>query len=257
MNGKHLLSALALCALAICAFAAANASAEGLTATTCVKNPVGSPRFTDSHCETEGFGEYTTEDLQLNETTETEGDSVGKVELTHVVFGIAVITTCEKAHTTGDIKNITEGTLMRVHGTLEIDLSECHAIVKGNPAKTCTIKDLNSGKTGTILTFPLTFISGSEHNITVTPIAEEMKGPFAKIELKNETGTCPAGLTNTVTTITGTAVGTTNTTKASHMTFSGKVGGGLKANGAVAELHMTLRTYMKGQPENTIGIETR
>jgi hypothetical protein len=254
------IGALVLCALSICAFAAASASAEGLTAVTCVKNAPGEPRFEDPHCEKEKpvTGEYATKDIELNNTTEAEGDAVGKSELGATLFGVAAIVTCEKAHTTGDVKNITEGTLMRVHGTVEIDYQECHAIVKGNPAKTCEIKDLNSGKTGTILTFPLTYItSEKEHNITVTPIAEEMKGPFAKFELKNETAKCPAALTNVVVTVTGTAVGTASTTKASHQTFSGTVGGGLKANGATAEYNGTNIGYMKGEPTGTIFLETK
>jgi hypothetical protein len=253
------IGALVLCALSICAFAAASASAEGLTATTCVKNPVGEPRFEDSHCEKEKpvTGEYITEDIKLDETTEAEGDAIGKSELSATLFGVAAIVTCEKAHTTGDVKNITEGTLMRVHGTVEIDYLECHAVRKTNPAQTCTVLDLNSGKTGTILTKPLTFITGPNHDINVTPIAEEMKGPFAEFELKNGSGTCPAALTNVKVTVTGTAVGTANTEKASHGTFKEKVGGGLKANGAEAEYNGTNIGYMKGQPENTIAIETR
>jgi hypothetical protein len=254
--------ALALCALALCAFGATNASAEGQTAFTC-KEAVGTPQYTTSRCEVENeTGKFSTVVIPFEETTEVTGEATTASVLKGTIALTKTVVTCQKAPSTGHVKNIFVGTEMQAHGTKTvIDYSECSAALESNPAKKCDVEDLIGGKgtRGTILTNPLTSKTSAnvaEHFVTFEP--EVMGEPFAKFKIQqtvNPPFECPAALVGVTVTVTGKARGVVPGTKHSHITFSGTVGGELKANGAAAEYTGTNRGTMNGT-ENAIGLKT-
>jgi hypothetical protein len=254
---KSILGALALCAISLCAFAA-SASASGSTAYTC-KEAVGTPQYTDATCETESpTGKFSTVEIPFETTTEVTGEAVGSSTLAGTIALTKVTITCTSAPSTGDVKNIKPGEEMQAHGTKTvIDYSGCSAGPAAKPG-VCEVEDLIGGKgnKGTILTNPLTSVtssSGAEDFITFSP--ETAGEPFAKFKLLQKTTECPAALVGVTVTVTGSARGVIPAAKHSHITFSGTVGGALKANGSAAEYTGTNRGVMAGT-SNRIGVKT-
>jgi hypothetical protein len=143
---------------------------------------------------------------------------------------------------------------------------ECHASPNSNAAAKCDIENqIGNNNKGTILTNKLTATTGftkspepEEHFVTVEPEEEEggVKKPFAKFKFIQTAGaTCPAALVGVGVTVTGSAKGAISTTKHSHVTFSGTVGGKLKVGSATAEYSGTTHGVMEGTDE-TVGAET-
>jgi hypothetical protein len=259
-RSKTILGALVLCVLSLCAFGAVSASAEGLTAFVCTEGK-GSPRFSDSHCETESpEGEFTTKAIPAEEATEFTGESVGEVHLKATVALSKVVITCKSTMTeSGVIKNIEEGGVMRAHGTNAVQhYTECAASLQSNPEKKCDIEnEIGNKNVGTIRTNPVTAITSfnaTEHFVTVEP--ETAGEPFAKFKIiQNAAGTCPATLVGVPNTITGRARGVIPIAKPTHVTVSGTAGGELKDNGGVVEVEATTRGRRKGN-EETIAART-
>jgi hypothetical protein len=254
---KSILGALVLCGISLCAVAA-SASASGSTAYTC-KEAVGTPQYADSTCETESAtGKFATIEIPFETTTEVTGEAVGSSTLTGTIALTKVNIVCTSAPSSGDVKNILTSGEMQAHGTgTVIDYSGCSAGPAAKPG-VCEVEDLISGKgtKGTILTNPLTSVtssSGTEHFVTFSP--QTVGDPFAKFKLLQKTTECPAALVGVTVTVTGSARGVIPAAKHSHITFSGTVGGALKANGSAAEYTGTNRGVMAGT-SNRIGIKT-
>lgn len=260
MRGRTILGAVVLCALCTCAFGAASASAEGLTAFVCTEGK-GTPRYTDSHCETENEGgEFTTKAIPAEESTEITGESVGEVHLKATIALSKTVITCNSTMTeSGVIRNIEEGGVMKAHGTNGVQhYTECSASLQASPEKKCDIENQIGNKNiGTIRTNPVTAITSfnaTEHFVTVEP--ETAGEPFTKFKIiQNAGGTCPAGLVGVMNTITGRARGIVPSAKPSHITVTGTAGGELKDNGATVEVEATTRGKRKGN-EETIAART-
>jgi hypothetical protein len=257
-RGKSILGALALCALSICAFAAANASAEGLTAYTCTNGPVGESTYKDNHCKEDLVGKtgnFETKDIGLN-TTAVTFENVGVSILKSKIALANIEIECKKAVSEEAwIQNKTTGTNMEVVGEGYIHYTEC-SLPK---FPKCTVSGSNGGAvqpSGTITTYKLKAATNvmaagtEEHTVTFTPAGAT---PFVKLHIV-KSGPDPCTIEGTFD-ITGSASGHVPTEAHSHITFNGK--GALKLGAAVAEYFGTTRTTMKeGTESKTIGIKT-
>src|SRR5262249_5427200 len=83
---------------ALVALGAGGAQAAGLTAVKCVKAAGGSGKYSSSHCETpQSAGEFETTPLELNQTTELEGEAVGTPVAQATIFGLKLEQKCGTA----------------------------------------------------------------------------------------------------------------------------------------------------------------
>jgi hypothetical protein len=268
-RNRSIIGALALCALAFCAFGAANASAvieKGLTAVKCVNVGEGG-KYNNSHCSTpQSPGNFETVPIESTEIEGTSTNAEGGPEaskLTATIGGLNTIVECPVVHTVkGKVVNTVakEGEKERhaFHGTeTELTYTECRAHLASKPSRTCEIEDLvkSPSTPNTVTTNLLTSTStGVEHQVKFSP--ETPGAPFTKFKILT-TGTECFFKTAVTVEVTGSVEGEANTTTHSHLTFTeANNGSALKANGATAHYTGTNGTWMKGEPEITVGAET-
>jgi hypothetical protein len=248
-----LVGVIALVALSGLVLAVAEASATGLTAVRCGEVKAGTGSYSSSKCETpkaEG-GSFETVQLSPNEATEVEGEAIGSTVLTFGATKFGYTITCSKGHLGGRLTNIEEGGEMKVHGTgIVLEFSGCQASLVVNPAKKCEIESVTGGsKKGSLITAPLTAISGAEHGITFQP---EEGSTFASFKVLQ--GEC---MPDTMALeVTGSVIGVANTTTHSHITFEPATNGsGLQIAGGSGSIESTTALTMKGT-ETRVGFET-
>ncbi len=253
---KSIAVAIIACAALFAVFAAAGASATGLTAVKCVKVGGESGKYNNSHCETpQSTGEFETVPLELNQTTELEGEAVGTPVAQGTIAGLKLQQRCGTADYASAFKNVVEGGEMRIQGTIStFTLTECVAVLVSKPSRTCDVEGITKpGGKGTVSFTPLTAVTGPEHKVTIKPAEGEL---FSKFNILT-TGTECFFKTVVPVEVTGSITAVANTEKHSHLTFTPATNGGnLKANGATASLEATIKGWMKGEPETTVGAET-
>jgi hypothetical protein len=253
---KSITLAVAACAALTAALGATSASAAGLTAVKCVKAGGGGGKYNNSHCETpQSPGEFETVPLELNLTTELEGEAVGTPVAQATIAGLKLQQRCNTADYASALKNVEEGGEMRIKGTIStFTLTECVAVLVSNPARTCDVEGITApGGKGTVSFTPLTAITGAEHKVTIKPAEGEL---FSKFKILTTGTECFFGTAVPVE-VKGSIEAVANTEKHSHLTFTPATNGGnLKANGSPATLEATILGWMKGEPETTVGAET-
>jgi hypothetical protein len=252
------LAVLAGCGLSLLALGATGAVAAELTAVTCVEalEGPGTGTFSSSLCEppeTEE-GDYETAPLPTNQLTEIEGEAIGETRLTFPFEGKEYVITCQALHTSGLITNIEEGGEMKVHGTEAVfHYTECEAGLKSNTSLKCAVQNL-LGETavGTLLTPPLTSLSGSEHKVTFYPESVEELLPFFEFQVLK--GKC-IGTTITVKAV-GTLVGIASTKDPSQLVFSPELDeGDLTVGGPHVTYEATHVSWMR-ESEIPVGLKT-
>jgi len=244
------------CAFALCGLGAAGASAAGLTAVKCVNVGEGAGLFNNSHCETpEAVGAYETVALGLNQPTEIEGEAVGTPVVRATIAGVKLESKCGTADSKGSLENVTEGEEMKIHGTIsELTFTECKAALASKPSRTCDVEGITPpGGKGSVSLRPETASSGAEHKITLKPTEGELVTEFKILT----TGTECFFSTPVTVKVTGFVTAIASTEKHSHLTLDPATSGAnLKANGAPVSIEATIKGWMKGEPEVTVGAKT-
>jgi hypothetical protein len=253
---KSIAVAVTVCAALSAILGAAGAHGAGLTAVKCVKAGAEGGKYANSHCETpQSPGEFETVPLELNQTTELEGEAVGTPIAQATIAGIQVQQRCGTIDYASAFKNVVEGEEMRIQGTIsQFTLTECVAVLVGKPTRTCDVEGITApGGKGTISFAPMTASTGPEHKATIKPAEAEV---FTKFKILT-TGTECFFKTAVPVEVKGSIDAVANTEKHSHLTFTPATNGNkIKANGAPATLEATIKGWMKGEPETTVGAET-
>jgi hypothetical protein len=262
-RGKTLVAVLTLGALAICAFAAASAPAVGLTAVTC--REVVNGNYNNSHCKTpQSSGNYETVALPAGEPTELESGSETEPVLRAMLGGVKLTVKCKEGHVIeGSVENHQEFGVHEINGeAARVTYTGCHALLKTNEARYCSVKEVtgpNPGTVGMISTTPLqAALTGHEHDVIVEPEAGVVLAEFTILKKGSEpntekecffTGNIPI-------VVKGSVEGEVNGEIHSHLTFTEANNGGLlEANGLPASYLDTIWGAMIGT-ENTVGAET-
>lgn len=252
---KSLAVAVLACAALLAALGTGSAQAAGLTAVKCVK-ATGEGKYNNSHCETpQSPGEYETVPLELNQTTELEGEAVGTPVARAVIAGLNLEQRCGTIDYASSFKNVFESEEMRIQGTVStFTLTECVAVLASKPARNCEVEGLTPpGGKGTVSYVPQTAITGPEHKVTIKPAEGEL---FTKFKILTTGKECFFTTPVTVE-VKGSIEAVANTEKHSHLTFTPATNGTkIKANGSPASLEATIKGWMKGEPETTVGAET-
>jgi hypothetical protein len=255
-RARTLLAALVACGLLSCALGAGGASAAGLTAYVCEAVSPGTGEYADSHCEEEGEGNYATLVVPENETTEASALGEGPATLSATLGGVRVTVTCTGRTGSGDLRNVEEGGVMRVHGTnIVIEYTGCSGAA-GAKQKPCAVTGVGAGA-GAITTAPLTSTATAEGAVHHAVFEPEEGGNFTEFVFGGSE--CPSAVQNggTPYPITGSLTGTIPESAQSHLTFQGTGGGNLRiGEGAEAEYQATTSHLTMAGTEETIAVKT-
>jgi hypothetical protein len=259
-QSKGLLGLSLLCALAFCAFGAANASAAGTTAFTCV--PFGGEEdFEDPHCDNNvgaGNGEYGHVEIAsgspttVTGTNNKTGSETSSLKMKGNIGGTVVEFMCENVHVHGTLTN-NAGPPMKVTGTGSLTASECMLMVPAAQTSNCTVTVAVAGGESETVGMENVLIPMGEPSFTEVTVADAPGKSCAKA-LK---GTFPVGGSAKVTglgtgatpTFSGATLHFTTADTASTLTFAGHP----------AELEGTLTFKMapaEGVEENPIVFTT-
>ncbi len=255
---RYAIPAAALCVLAMAAIGVASASAKGITAVACEAVISGAGAYNNSHCSTPEVTESNYETVTIPEGVKTGVEEIGEGNslLRFQVNGLALEVRCTEMHSTsGTVKNaISGGEGVAFGEEIVLHYTKCIASLQNNTTKTCEVRSVSgvAGNEATIETYPLKFITSPEHTVTFSQEA----GAGVLMIFEVMAGNC--GLMQKVkVAITGTLVGTANTNKHSHITFTKEITEGtLEGNLKPASYEGTHLSWMNGQPETTVGLQT-
>jgi len=226
---------------------------------------VANGNYNNAHCLTpQSSGSYETVALPAGEPTELDAESEIEPVLRTTLGGMKLTVKC-------NVGEVIEGWVVNheefgVHeisgGAALVTYSGCHALLKTNEARYCSVKEVtgpNPGTIGMISTNPLeAALTGFEHDVIVAPEEGAVLSKFTILKKGSEPKTekecfftADVGVV-----VEGSVEGEVSGEIHSHLTFNEANNGELlKANGGPASYLDTIWGAMAGT-EETVGAET-
>jgi hypothetical protein len=237
---KSILGALLLCAVAVCAFGAANASATTLYV--CEEVAKGTGKFTDSHCEKAGEGNFATVAAKEGEAKEVTPTQTTEFVVKVTIAGILTESHCEEWTGTGKATNELVGGVMQNVGTgLSLEAAKC---VLTKPAgQECVLK---GGKFVIPSATSLTETVGEVSKVKFTPTGKN----FTEVIIEK----CKTAGLNGTYPVEGTASGIINAANPAKLEFT-STSSALTLGGRPVTFTGTAHGVLKGT-EQTVALES-